>query len=557
MSDMLQAAIPYFTVAGVYRVRSIERARERFEEALADYDGPVTDQLFGQLMAHGEEMKAKRLAEATAKEERRIERERVRAEKEAAKAALPIATGFTSLDEKISRLPQGRYLLSAIQNNTVIDETALACFLSFCKHNNAKLMLGRMTYNKNAFRQPDIDDGEAWFAKEAEPYIVEGHIDLGGKVHFLADANIIPTAQWPTSGFDGNTPAGISAIVPASKIELRVTAANKNSPTKVIAATGAITQRNYIMRKTGARAAAAHCISAVFVDTLASPAIIRHIELMPDSDCIYDLSGVYSADGFGGALNQGDVAAFQAGDIHAEKIEQSNLDFILDFIKEYKPDNIFLHDLLDFSSRNHHNIKDPFFLVAQEMAGNTVASDLNTMSHVLDDISSHAARYYGTVHIVESNHDLAIDTWLKNVDWRYDPINAHTYLTLAQAKVAAIKDGESEFNTLAWCYVNFCNGEYENFIRFHKVDDSVIVAGIEMANHGHNGANGSRGSPKQFASLGVPMNTGHTHSPSIYGKVYTAGVSASLDMGYNVGASSWAIAHIMTYRNGQRQIIFA
>ena len=84
-----------------------------------------------------------------------------------------------------------------------------------------------------------------------------------------------------------------------------------------------------------------------------------------------------------------------------------------------------------------------------------------------------------------------------------------------------------------------------------------MIAGVQMGSHGHNGANGSKGSPKQFSALGVPINTGHTHSPSIYGSCYTAGVRASLDMGYNVGASSWAVADTITYANGQRQILFA
>jgi hypothetical protein len=52
------------------------------------------------------------------------------------------------------------------------------------------------------------------------------------------------------------------------------------------------------------------------------------------------------------------------------------------------------------------------------------------------------------------------------------------------------------------------------------------------------------------------MNTGHTHTPSILGACYTAGVAGSLEMGYNIGASSWRLANILTWPNGQRQIIF-
>jgi hypothetical protein len=327
----------------------------------------------------------------------------------------------------------------------------------------------------------------------------------------------------------------------------RVSAAGKNSATKNIVATGCLTQRNYILRKTGAKAAAAHCIAAVYVNTITGE--MRHLELMPDSKVIYDVTGVYGA-GTYHPLWEGTVAAFQPGDIHAEKMEISNLRAVCDLIEQFEPENLLVHDLLDFSSRNHHNIKDPFFLQEQYKAGNTVASDLGSMARVLDTLSDASIT---NLHVVESNHDLAIDTWLKTTDWRGDPINAETYLDLACAKIR----GDKRFNTLAWAYKNIGNGRCAQTITFHKTDEELVIAGVDMGNHGHNGANGSRGSPKQFAALGVPMNTGHTHSPSIYGRVYTAGVTASLEMGYNIGASSWAIAHIVTYENGQRQIIFA
>ncbi len=79
---------------------------------------------------------------------------------------------------------------------------------------------------------------------------------------------------------------------------------------------------------------------------------------------------------------------------------------------------------------------------------------------------------------------------------------------------------------------------------FLTTDQSFKIAGIECGVHGHNGINGSRGNPKQFKKLGK-LNTGHTHTASIYGGVYTAGVTV-VYMGYNVGASSWTQTHIIT-----------
>jgi hypothetical protein len=48
----------------------------------------------------------------------------------------------------------------------------------------------------------------------------------------------------------------------------------------------------------------------------------------------------------------------------------------------------------------------------------------------------------------------------------------------------------------------------------------------------------------------------HTHTPTIHQGVYVAGVLGKLDMGYNIGPSSWAQASILTYTNGKRTMVF-
>ena len=249
------------------------------------------------------------------------------------------------------------------------------------------------------------------------------------------------------------------------------------------------------------------------------------------------------------------VAALQPGDIHAEKMLLKNLKGISDLLELLKPDFLILHDLLDFSSRNHHNVKDCTFIHKQTVNMQTVHGDLLSMTEVIDYFVTRCKN----IVVIESNHDLALNTWLKNEDFKKDPINAVVYLQcmLAIYKYHEENPGaENSLNMLEYAYKEICRGKGENVI-FNRVDESFILAGVEMGSHGHNGINGSKGSPEQFRKLGIAMNTGHTHSPSIQGKVYTAGVSASLELGYNVGASSWMIAHIVTYNNGQRQIIFS
>ena len=348
-------------------------------------------------------------------------------------------------------------------------------------------------------------------------------------------------------------------MIPATKISLEIAAALKNSPTKILVSTGAITKINLIMRKAGAVAAIEHCIGATFVDTTGEIPIIRTLQLMPESDCFYDYDQVYFADGSSRKIEPGDVAALQPGDIHAEKMTDDNLKSIIKLIRELCPENLILHDVIDFSACNHHNNKDCTFNHLQSINNQTVAGDITKMAELIDKLISEMGSG-GNVRVIESNHDLAINTWLKNSDFKIDQVNAVTYLKCMLALYEYQKrNGDSDdFSMLEYAYNAIGKGKngLNPQLIFNRVDESCIIAGVEMGCHGHNGANGSKGTPKQFRKLGIPINTGHTHSPSIYGKVYTAGVSASLEMGYNVGASSWMITHIVTYQNGQRQIIF-
>lgn len=541
------SVIAFFSAENFFRLKTAEKQRQRFDSLAdafkAEFERDATDDDWQALLDYqNERARIKR-----DREQAKIERE---ANKAAKLEAMPIAGGQDTADEHIASYPAGRYVLTVAQNNTKVDKDFLNSLHVYCRENNATLLVAKTLYNKKAFRQPGLDEGEElWFDPEIKEYLVEGHLDLGG-THFIADANVIVTAKWPTSGFGSATPAGINAIIPASRIELRVGAALKGAKTKIIAATGAVTKRNYILRKTGTIAAFNHSIGAVMVDTTTNE--LRHLEQVKGAKGFYDLSRFYSPDGSKYRSNA--VAALQFGDIHAEKMETANLVRAIELIQNYQPDNIVLHDVLDFSSRNHHNIKDPVFLHKQHVAGNSVRRDLQALASILDDIAEEAD---GTVHIVESNHDLAINTWLKNADFKIDPLNATVYLECMLAQYKANEEKSGYFNMLKFAYTNIGAGEYSEDISFHETDESLVIAGVEMGNHGHNGVNGSRGSPKQFAELGTAMNTGHTHSPSIYGPVYTAGVTASLEMDYNKGASSWAIADVVTYENGQRQIWFS
>jgi len=130
-------------------------------------------------------------------------------------------------------------------------------------------------------------------------------------------------------------------------------------------------------------------------------------------------------------------------------------------------------------------------------------------------------------------------------------VNALYYLEAQLAIYQSIKD-QHRHHAVAWALQR---ASCPTSVRFLYDDESFIVAGIEQGMHGHLGVNGARPSPASFAKLGRPATTAHTHSCGIIDDLYVAGVSASLDQGYNKGPSSWSHSHVVTYKNGKRAII--
>ena len=470
-----------------------------------------------------------------------------------AEAAKPLTGGETTATAHVKEMPRGVYVLTTAQNNTEVCPVFFAALLNYVKRIGATLLIAKTTYNLNGFQQGQDTQG-VYYVDQVRPFLIDGQVSLGG-IDFVAQANVLPTAKNPLAGFEGITPIGIDVVIPASKIALKCTASLKGGKGKRLFSTGAVTLRNYIMRKAGAVAATEHNIGALFVDTSGHTPVVRQLELMPNSSGFYDNGTFFDCEG--GSTEERPIA-LQFGDIHAEKMEADNLASMQLLVSMYAPKNVILHDVMDFSSRNHHNVKDCAFMFAQQVKQQTVANDVKQVSQVIDALLQADLTGEMQAHVIESNHDLAINTWLKNADFKLDPVNALTYLQCMTALYQHIDVyGNTNFNMLKYCYSAIGGGQYVESIIFHETDESVIMAGVEMGCHGHTGTNGSKGSPMQFRALGVPMNTGHTHTPSINGACYTAGVSASLEMGYNIGASSWKLAHVLTWPNGQRQVIFA
>jgi hypothetical protein len=484
---------------------------------------------------------------------------------------LPLAGGDTvGMVAKEFPLPKKgevtRYILTCAQNNTHLHEAAWANLIALSEYYEARILVSRFAYNKHAWAQrksvkPDtVNDHhreDLWYAPEILDFLSDERVRLAPRLVWCGESNIIPTAVRPLSGLHSYAGRD-SAVFPHVKIAMESVASGKNEGVKLLYTTGTITLKNYIQRKAGLKAEFHHTYGGLLVEVNDRGRwFCRQLNASGSDGSIYDLD-VCAKDG---RVTDGhQVEAITFGDIHAAQVDPTvaNLAWIDtkdSMMAVLQPKQVFLHDLIDFRSRNHHDTKNCHLNFKKFIRGQENVED--ELQHAADLVRA-MLDWKSKIVVVQSNHDNALTRWLRDEDYRNDPINALVFLKCQARVYSAIARGEDDFHLLEWVLQQL---GLSREVRFLRTDESFILClnerndGIECGMHGHDGANGSRGAPRGFSQMGRRANIGHSHSAGIIDGVFVAGTSTTLDVGYNTGPSSWTHSHIITYPNGKRAIV--
>jgi len=257
-----------------------------------------------------------------------------------------------------------------------------------------------------------------------------------------------------------------------------------------------------------------------------------------------------------------DVATIVWADLHHDQLDQqigmaswaydrASLSFVQreNLLDRLRPHYQVFEDTLDFRWRNHHNIHNPIAMSKMSARGTTLVE--REIREAVEFINGVRRDWCQTV-VVESNHDAAIAKWLKADDGRYDPENAYLWHGLNADWHNAIRAGDDDFN---FTVHTFRKLGLADDVYFLPAGASLIVQDVEHGLHGAIGINGARGAPNQYRRFGRKPTSAHTHSPRIVDGAFVAGVSAKLFQGYNIGPTTWALAHVVLYANGQRALI--
>ena len=457
-----------------------------------------------------------------------------------------------------------KFLFTGAQNDAIVHGDFWRNLKTYAKEIDAELIVGPSTYETQWWSESNPTARS--YAKELTEHLCFGAMEIGDSFVFCGEVNILATAQRPLGGletYSGNR----WAVFPHSHLQLRsIPSTDPDRQSHQVMTSGFCTIPKFIPRKAGNVSIFHHIIGATIVEFDADGDIFcRQINADEDGS-FYDLDAFVKS---GRVTRNNAVKGIVFGDIHFAKLDPVNAfaAFGLGFGKPapnsmlgaLRPETIFLHDIHDQRWGNHHRVNDGHenFLISA-IGANSIYDEVYGVGTFLTEL----AAYNTNIVVVESNHDLALNRYIKEGRYRNDGVNLRFGLQLESAMVEQkLVEARAEVSSVSAPKFSLLEtalrGEFGvglDNIKWAYDGSSFKLGSVECGHHGFRGANGSRGTVEGFAKFGVKMTIGDKHSPAILDGVYCAG-AMKLQQGYNVGPSSWAIAHVVQYPNDKRSIV--
>jgi len=427
-----------------------------------------------------------------------------------------------------------RFLITWAQNNTPIHKKFLENMEAYSEHIGAEILVIAGRYkNPTSIFSKEQNEEEFW-DKSVVQYLDANRHSLNGYVTVLSDLKIQPTAINPLSSLAGLS-GKESTIFGHPKQQLEVIPTLEGYREKIMMTTGSVSLPNYTDSKSGKKGEFNHIIGCLVVELDGEDSFMRHISADDDgsfSDLKFRVKNRKVTDNNG-------IDGIVLGDIHLGQDNDVIMESTFNIIKDFNAPKVVLHDLFDAYSVNVHETKNPFLQYQKELADrNDLKKEVDAMLAWLGDLKE----ITDEIIIVKSNHDDMIDRYLTNEDWKRGHIkNALTYMQYS----TAILTGEAENGIIPWVI----NQTYPSVITL-DLDSSYRINGWEIAIHGHQGSNGSRGSKNVFRKLSTKLITAHTHSPHLADGAACVGCTCKKKQGYNKGgASSWLYSHVIIHKD--------
>jgi hypothetical protein len=352
----------------------------------------------------------------------------------------------------------------------------------------------------------------------------------------ISNIKIQPTAVDPVNGLNRLGRTDSSFIFASPKQRLKLIASSSNLPHALIT-TGAITlsdyQTSYYKTKKHSFAEQDHICGGLIVEVLSSDKFnFRHVQF-DSTGAFIDLCNKYN----GHKITKEKPAAIVLGDLHSLDKDERAFAESLKQIKEYKPEEVVLHDVFDGQSVSHH-IMNKF--ITRSISHISLEDELNILVKDLSEIY----KLCKSITISKSNHDEFLTRYLEEMRYVTDSLNYKIAVELTHQMLNGIDP------------LNYYVSKKLPNLNWLSRNDSYKIANIECGKHGDKGASGSKGSAAQMNLLYGKSITGHSHSPEILRDSWVVGTLSNLSPEYTHGShGSWLHSNCIIYQNGSRQML--
>lgn len=440
-----------------------------------------------------------------------------------------------------------RFIVTAAQNATPAHKGFLKAIETACNHLNAEPLVVPIRYKNPTSRFPESQANEETWDPAVQPYLFNRRKALNPNLILLGDVKVQPTATHPLTGFEALT-HGESGILAHTKLQLRTVPRPQGSYPKLLTTTGACTVSNYTDSKAGALGAFHHTLGACMVEMRGKTFHLRQINADKRTGEFIDLDQYYGAQVFPATP----ALAIVLGDTHVDAVDPVVVRATDEMMSFFKPGVVAWEDVLDGYACNPHHVGNVFNAIAKIQHNRAdIEKEINRAFYFIDEHTPEDA----LALVVPSNHNDFLTRWIINTDPRTQPGNAkfwaRTFLEMAE-EIRFDGSGTSYPEPFAMLGRRALAHRQ---VRFLERDESFQVAGIELGMHGDKGPNGSRGSIRNLARIGVKSIIGHTHSPGINEGCYQVGTSTRLKLEYTSGPSGWLNTHCIVYANGKRSLL--
>jgi hypothetical protein len=433
------------------------------------------------------------------------------------------------------------WVVTAAVNNAPVCEPFLRTLQAYTEARNGELIIRKIRYGKPFTWDPLI-----------EPFLVDEDIELKDVV--IPDVRITATVANPLTGLDARSQSK-HAVYASTKLAMKTVATPQNKLPKILYSTGAVTYPVYSETKTGNLAEFHHTLSAIVIEQDPKNGRTFMRAVCWDGSGFQDLDHYWAGDNW----EVQHWAALVPGDEHAwfvdPNVVKATYTSGVSMAELGRPSYMMRHDLLDCYSVSHHHRGNRLQQRNKAVLGwgNLERELQDTMSFVERTSAGHSFENV----MVNSNHSGDhLMGFLAAGESHVSMENLLIYHELSAKLIRTAKKSRNGFQyqdpfRLWWEE----NSKTDLPLRWLGPTESFIVAGVDLSQHGHLGPNGTRGSLRNLANMGVKTIIGHSHSPGIFGGCTQVGTSTLYNLEYTRGPSSWLHCHCALFQNGKRQLL--